>query len=440
MHTCLRKLFVASTALSLFRGAVLGAQQPADTAGKFVTVFGAKMYYVDRGSGPVVVLVHGLGDQASVWNRSIGPLSAAHRVIALDLIGFGRSDKPLLDYRPDTFVDFLAGFLTQLHITRASFVGNSLGGHVVAAYALRRPDVVDRLVLVDAAGYKAPSAAINRKIADAFRLARREDYRVLTPLTFYDKKFSPTEAFLDYAMTQRVVRGDGYTISKTMESLYRGDDALDNRVGAITSPTLIVWGSADGLIPLSAAHRFNRDIKNSRLMMLDKCGHVPEIECPAALNDALLQFLPGGNAVTPNQNAQGNVMTARAIGTFEVDVKPLTPYNEASDSQLGRMSIDKRFHGQLEATSKGEMLTAGNFVKGSAGYVAVESVSGTVNGRKGTFALQHTGTLDNGAQSLSVTVVPGSGTGELTGISGAMNIVIESGKHSYVFDYTLPGR
>jgi pimeloyl-ACP methyl ester carboxylesterase len=446
MHISLKSAAVVASALAILGAAPVAAQQRADTAGRFVTVFGAKIYYVERGTGPVVVLVHGLGDQASVWNQSIGPLSAGHRVIALDLVGFGRSDKPLLDYRPDTFVDFLSGFLTELHVTRASFVGNSLGGWVVALYALRHPEAVESLVLVDAAGYKAGRAALSGKIADAFRLSRRDDYRTLSPLTFYDKKFLPDDAALDHAMTERVVRGDAYTITKTMESLYRGDDALDNRLGAIQSPTLIVWGSADGLIPLPLGRRLNHDIKGSRLTVLEKCGHIPEVECSAALNAALLEFLPAATgpsvpAGTPDASSPANhrtPMSGRATGTFEVDVKPLAAYNDASDAQLGRMSLDKRYHGDLEATAKGEMLTAGSYVKGSAGYVAVESVTGTLNGRKGSFALQHSGTLSKGSQSLSISVVPDSGTGELSGITGSLSIVIENGKHSYVFDYTLP--
>jgi hypothetical protein len=101
------------------------------------------------------------------------------------------------------------------------------------------------------------------------------------------------------------------------------------------------------------------------------------------------------------------------------------------------MAIDKIFRGDLEGTSKGEMLAAGTPVKGSAGYVAIEKVSGTLEGRQGTFILQHSGTMNRGAAQLTVTVVPDSGTGQLTGLSGRMNIVIEAGNHSYEFDYTL---
>lgn len=134
----------------------------------------------------------------------------------------------------------------------------------------------------------------------------------------------------------------------------------------------------------------------------------------------------------------GRVMTGRANGTFDVETKPLSPYNTAPDAQLGRFSLDKQYRGDLEGTGKGEMLAAGNPTSGSAGYVAVERITGTLRGKKGSFSLQHSGTMANGSQSLTITVVPGSGTGELTGISGTLNIIIEGGKHSYVFDYSLP--
>jgi hypothetical protein len=105
---------------------------------------------------------------------------------------------------------------------------------------------------------------------------------------------------------------------------------------------------------------------------------------------------------------------------------------------FGRMTIDKQFHGALEGTSKGEMLTAGTEVKGSAGYVAIEKVSGTLQGRSGTFVLQHSGTMTRGTPELTITVVPDSGTGQLVGLAGKMTIKITAdGKHSYEFEYTL---
>jgi hypothetical protein len=130
-------------------------------------------------------------------------------------------------------------------------------------------------------------------------------------------------------------------------------------------------------------------------------------------------------------------VTIQAKGTFEVKLVPQAP-EAGADASLGRMTIDKQFHGDLEAKSAGQMLTAGTAVAGSAGYVAIERVTGKLNGRSGNFTLQHTGTMAHGDYQLSVTVVPDSGTGELMGITGSMKIIDAAGKHSYEFNYTLP--
>jgi hypothetical protein len=130
-------------------------------------------------------------------------------------------------------------------------------------------------------------------------------------------------------------------------------------------------------------------------------------------------------------------MTEQATGTFDVKVGPLE--HSAGDATLGRMSIDKTFHGGLEGTSRGEMLTAGTAVAGSAVYVAIERVSGTLEGRRGSFALYHTGIMRRGTPSLTVTVVPDSGTDGLAGISGTLDILIEGKQHSYVLRYTFDG-
>jgi len=127
----------------------------------------------------------------------------------------------------------------------------------------------------------------------------------------------------------------------------------------------------------------------------------------------------------------------RAVGPFEVSLKPLPMDDEPGSDMLGRMSIDKQFHGDLEGTSKGQMLTGGTAIRNSAGYVAIERVTGSLKGRKGSFILQHTGIMNRGAPSLVITIVPDSGTGQLDGIRGTMAIKIEGGKHSYELNYTL---
>ena len=131
-------------------------------------------------------------------------------------------------------------------------------------------------------------------------------------------------------------------------------------------------------------------------------------------------------------------MPHHAAGPFEVKLTPLDPAFKADDNSIGRYSLDKQFHGALEATSKGEMLSGMGTVKGSGGYVAIERVTGTLDGRAGTFILQHNGTMQNGVYHLNVLVVPDSGTTQLTGLQGTMEIIIKDGHHSYDLTYTLP--
>src|SRR6185369_2831194 len=133
------------------------------------------------------------------------------------------------------------------------------------------------------------------------------------------------------------------------------------------------------------------------------------------------------------QSTQGKVMTNRATGTFEVKMSP-----QEADMSVGRMTIEKQFQGDLVGTSKCLMLMASSeSVKNSAGYVAIEKVTGTLNGRRGSFYLQHTGVMTRGAGELTITVIPDSGTDQLVGLRGKMNIIIAEGKHSYEFEYML---
>ena len=127
-----------------------------------------------------------------------------------------------------------------------------------------------------------------------------------------------------------------------------------------------------------------------------------------------------------------------ATGTFDVKITPQASDLAPEGPNLGRMSLDKQYHGDLAAAAKGEMITAaGLAVKDSASYSAVERVTGTLHGKKGSFALQHTGVMDRGQPNLVITVVPDSATGDLTGLTGKMDIIIEGKQHSYVFEYAF---
>ena len=144
--------------------------------------------------------------------------------------------------------------------------------------------------------------------------------------------------------------------------------------------------------------------------------------------------------MAPDIQAQKEaVVTHHARGTFDVKIVP-QPADDPSAGPFSRLYLDKQFHGDLDATSKGQMLAAGTAVEGSAAYVALEVVTGTLAGRRGSFVLQHTGTMNKGEPSLTVSVVPDSGTDQLTGLVGKMAIIIEGKKHSYDFEYTLASR
>ena len=263
----------------------------AQTA-KEITVFGQKIHYVEAGTGPTVILLHGLGGSTQVWQLNIAALAEKYHVVVPDQIGFGKSDKPLVNYRIRTYVDFLDQFCKQLKIERASLVGNSMGGWIATAFTAAFPDRVDKLVLVDAAGYRPPKDLDTRTFY-GLNPTTREGMKVLVAKIFYNKLFL-TDAAIDQAITARLAAGDGYTINSITESIIRGEDFLDDTVKTIKRPTLLIWGRQDGLVPVAEGERFNKDIAGSKLIVFDQCGHMPQIEKAAEFNAAVIKFLGEG--------------------------------------------------------------------------------------------------------------------------------------------------
>ena len=281
-----RKTFCAFVLLLCASLTTLASQVPAE---KEALVFGQKIYYLEAGSGPTVILLHGLGGSARGWQPNIAPLAEKFHVIALDQIGFGKSDKPLTNYRIRTYVDFLDQFCKQLKIERASLVGSSMGGWIAVLFAAAFPDRVDKIVLADAAGY-APPKDIDPRIFYSLNPTTREGMKLLTAKVFYNKFFL-TDAAIDASMAARLAAGDGYTIKSITESIIRGEDFLDETVKTIKHPALIIWGREDGLTPLADGQRFNKDIAGSKLVVFDQCAHVPNFEKPSEFNAAVINFL-----------------------------------------------------------------------------------------------------------------------------------------------------
>jgi triacylglycerol lipase len=286
-------LAFAFVCLFAFSSAAAAQTTAPAIADKTATVYGVKIRYQEAGSGPVVVLLHGLGGDGSNWASNIAPLSAKYRVIVPDQIGFGKSEKPFINYRVATLVDFLNGLLKELKIERATLVGNSLGGFTAAAFTVKYPEKVDKLVLVDAAGYAVPKDTDPRSFSP-LNASTRDELKQIMSLVFYNKQYT-SDAAIDLLFTQKMTRGDGYTIQRFIESILRGEDVLDDKLDKIKQQTLIIWGREDGLTPLALGERFNKDIKGSQLFVIEKCGHVPQLEKAVEFNTALLKFLGGEN-------------------------------------------------------------------------------------------------------------------------------------------------
>lgn len=267
---------------------------PPPRVEKEVSIYGQKIRYVEAGAGAPVILLHGLGGNSTNWMLNITPLAEKYHVIVPDQIGFGRSDKPFISYRVGTYVDFLDKLYGTLKIERATLVGNSMGGWIAVLYALAHPEKVERLVLVDAAGFAPPKEFDAARLNAFMNPSTREGMRQLASLAFYNKALFTSDAAIDVMLTQRLSAGDGHVIQSLMESVARREDLLDNRLAGVKQPTLLIWGRADGLTPLKEyGERFQREIQGSELIVLEKSGHVPQVEQAAEFNAALLKFLSG---------------------------------------------------------------------------------------------------------------------------------------------------
>jgi 2-hydroxy-6-oxonona-2,4-dienedioate hydrolase len=258
--------------------------QPAPPPEKVAAVFGQNLHYYEAGEGPVVILLHGLGGGKEAWMGSFGALAAQHHVYAIDQIGFGRSDKPLLEYKIATFVDFLQGFMQTQNIAKATLVGNSLGGWIALDFAAQHPGMVEKLVLVDSAGLpwtQTFPADLNPSSVAGMR--------AMLESVFYDKKMLTDEVVLQ-AFTNHVRSNEGYTIQRTLAG-FATSQFEDTKLASIHAPTLVVWGRQDGLIPLASGKKLQDGIPGATLVLIEECGHAPEIEKPGEFNRALLEFL-----------------------------------------------------------------------------------------------------------------------------------------------------
>jgi triacylglycerol lipase len=263
---------------------------------KSVPVFGQKIVYYDTGTGPVVVLVHGMASQARFdWGNVMLPLAAKHRVIALDQIGFGRSDKPQIDYSIQTYVDFLGEFLRTLKIHEFTLAGESLGGWIVALYTIEALDAGNtgkyalpkpkRLILEDAAGLN-PMRNSGGLVAVAGTL---EDARGVA-IVFHDKA-RVTEEYVREQWAMKMQANDGYTQRSLRGNPKLAGEAMGGRLAGITIPALVVWGGNDELVPLEQGRAYAAGIPGAKLVVVPECGHAASAEKPREFLAAVFPFI-----------------------------------------------------------------------------------------------------------------------------------------------------
>jgi pimeloyl-ACP methyl ester carboxylesterase len=288
----MNRSFPTVTALLIWVANTVVAQSPAIVE-KDATVLGFRLHYLEAGRGAPVVLLHGLGGDGSRWAPNIGPLAADFRVIALDEIGFGQSDKPLANYHCGMLSEFLIDFLKAIGVPKASLVGSSMGAWVAEYTAVHYPNAVDRLVLVDGAGYKPSSASPVRDslVPQIQNGVTREETREFFRIMFHDKS-RVTDVMVEENLAMRL--RSAFAISKMQESGVNGRGMISEaEMKSIKAPTLILWGKYDELAgpPELMGERLHRDISGSRLVVIDNAGHLPQLERAEEFNRIVRQFL-----------------------------------------------------------------------------------------------------------------------------------------------------
>lgn len=273
------------------------ARAPSD----FVPVMGMEVHYRDEGNqqDPLpLVLIHGTGASLHTFDAWTTALKKDKRVVRMDLPGFGLTGPfPEGDYSMDRYVAFVRAFLAARDIEQCILAGNSLGGQIAWNFTLKHPDKVDKLILIDAAGYPKNSTSV----PIAFRVARtpvlNKTLTFITPrflikssvLNVYADKAKVTDELVSRYFDLSLRKGNRQALIDRMQMPF--DSTAAGQIKSIAQPTLILWGAQDGLIPVENAYRFQRDLPNDTLVILENSGHVPMEENPDESLEAVLAFI-----------------------------------------------------------------------------------------------------------------------------------------------------
>jgi len=278
-------LFVYARPLTLAHAAAHILLLRAGMHAHYVDVSGHRLRYFAGGDGPPLLLIHGLGSSSEDWSMVVGQLTRAHRVYAPDLLGWGGSDKPRDgDYSIAAQTELVRGFMDAIHVARADAGGISMGGWIALRLAALHPERVQRLVLIDSIGldFRTPldeSAFAPETMDQARRL-----------LWLQSDDFAKLPGFVVEDFLRRA-RREGWLLRASMHSMLSRRDVLDGKLQRVTMPVLIVWGTNDRLAPPSLAARLHRELPQSRVVMIEGCGHLAVIECRAKAMPAIAQFL-----------------------------------------------------------------------------------------------------------------------------------------------------
>jgi pimeloyl-ACP methyl ester carboxylesterase len=257
---------------------------------KYLDIDGNKIRYLESGqSKKTLVLIHGLGASAERWNRVIPIFSNHYKVIVPDLIGFGLSDKPLVDYTPSFFAEFLGKFLNKVTVEKPSIIGSSLGGQIIIEYACENGNNIEKMILVSPAGVMKQSTPA----LDAYIMAALYPNEQSAKTAFEMMEASGKEAdpMLVKGFIERMQLPNAKMAFMSTVLGLKNSEIITSKLQTIQVPTLVVWGSQDPVIPINYAEYFVSSIRDCRFYRMDDCGHTPYVQDPKNFSKLVLDFL-----------------------------------------------------------------------------------------------------------------------------------------------------
>lgn len=257
---------------------------------QYLQVDKLRLRYVDVGSGEPVFLIHGLGGSIESWTNNIDHLAKSFRIIAVDLPGFGLSDKPKINYTIKFYKGFVVQFLKLLQLDQVSIVGSSLGGHIAAEVAINHPSLVRRLVLISPAGALPRSFKGSPALRKYVRVINaKSPQQVKRLLSAIDNK-PVSDSYAQMVYQKFLMPGAKEAFLSSLAGSARAP-RLTNRLNRIKAPMLLLWGKNDYMIPVKFAEPFVKMEKNCRIILIENCGHRPHFERPELFNKIVSDFL-----------------------------------------------------------------------------------------------------------------------------------------------------